>query len=167
MKKLIILLSITILLTACGFQPRSTRSLPEQLQNNYYQPSNPYGELELNLKRSLSSYGIVFAKNANTAKTIFNLSSNFTSNANSPATSSQASTYTVTYTATFNIISNKGKVLLPLQTVSTSRTLVLAPGEVFEVSPQVETNKHEMQQELIVKIVNILSSKQAIITLSN
>jgi LPS-assembly lipoprotein len=164
MKKIYInscLISLCLsLLLGCGFKLRTINSLPPKLHRIYYKTDNPYGQFEISLKRILkaSKVKLVVAPNANVP--ILHVTANYTSSTTGSVTSAAARIYTLSYTATVSLSDASNKTLLPAQTASVSRAITLQPNDVFEITPQVEIAKQELQQELANKILYILCAKR-------
>lgn len=158
--KIIMLLCALTILTSCGFTLRSSQPLPPQLHKIYLQTDNPYDQLAITLKKAFKASGIIVVDDANTNPLIFHLTSNYNYSNISPATSAQARIYTLVLNITFSITDIHGKTIVDINNVSASRNISLAPNEIFEVSNQVEVVKQELQQEAVIKIFNILSSKK-------
>lgn len=162
-----ILLISTTLLSSCGFKLRSQSSLPASMYTIYYQTDNPYGSLEIALKTALKGSGINLVADQNKSRVIFHINSTrFSSDQTSIGPSTQARVYHLVMSCSFSLLNPKGKTLLETQTVSATRDLALAPNEVFEISGQVDAAKQSMQQEIIMKIFDILSSKRVFNALS-
>lgn len=157
--RLIITLTISIiLLSGCGFHLRNAKFFPPELKKIYLEAENPYGPFEITFKKSLRASGIKLVDNPLQAPLILHISSNYSYAVTSSGSSTQARVYTLYYTATFSILDQKRKTLLGPNTVSVSKNLSLAPNEIFEVSTQTVTAKQDMENELSIKILNILGS---------
>jgi outer membrane lipopolysaccharide assembly protein LptE/RlpB len=158
--KICLILLGFLLLSGCGFKLRTVNSLPPQLHRIYYQTDNPYGQFEIALKRVLkaSKVNLIATPGANTP--ILHVTSNYTSSTTSSITSAAARVYTLSYTATVSVTDAANKQLLSPQTTSASRAVTLQSNEVFEITPQIDIAKQELQQELANKILNILCAKR-------
>lgn len=157
-----LLCTVVIFMSGCGFELRSQKSFPPQLNNIYYQADKPYGEVAINLKKELKSTGIAFADDVNHANIIFHLSEpTFSYNNTSTGPSTQARVYNLSMSVVLSIADAKGRILLEPQTITATRDLTLQPNEIFDVSTQVDVTKHTMEQDLVMKIFNVLGSKKA------
>jgi outer membrane lipopolysaccharide assembly protein LptE/RlpB len=144
-------------LTGCGFKLRTTNSLAQNLHKIYYQADNPYEEFETALKRALKTSGVILLDESNKYSPILHLSSSYSYNTQGAYSSATSRTYTLTYTAILSISDFSGKVLLTPKTVAVSREITLKPNEMIETTSQTYISKREMQQELFIKIFNILT----------
>lgn len=147
-------------LTGCGFKLRTTKSLPPQLQQIYYQTDNPYGQFEMAFKKALKASKVVLLATPNTTAPILHVTTNYSYNSTSSTSSAEARVYNLTYTTTIDIANAAHKQILPSQTVTVTRTISLQPNEIFETTPQIEIAKQEMLQELTTKVLNILCAKK-------
>lgn len=150
---------ITIFLVGCGFKTHNVNSLPPQLNQIYYQTEHPYEPFEINFKKRLKAAGLNLLSEPKKSALIINVTSSCGNpTTNNTSSSTMARTYDITYTATVSITDYYNKYILNTQTASATRSITLQPNEVFEATPQVAVIKQEMQQELAIKILNILSA---------
>lgn len=154
-------LTMVLILTGCGFHLRAEYPVSTRLNNMYVEAQNPYSEFILSLKQTLKSNKVHLAENPKAANYILKIDSvKFTHSWANAYSSAQANVYTLFMTVVFKVIDSTGKDILPLKTIRVTRSLTLNPNEVLTTSNQVETNEQEMGEELIEKILYILSSKQ-------
>jgi len=157
----IILIFCIIFLSNCGFHLRSQSSLPKALHKIYLQTDNPYDQFETAFAKSLSAIGVtILDKPDSNCPTLALAPTTFTSDNSSIGGSVQARVYNLTFTTNFKINNGQGKTILDAQTITVTKGLTLNPNEIFSASNQVDIEKQSMQQEAIVRILNILSSKQ-------
>ena len=158
--KIIVVITI-IILAGCGFKLRSQSSLPPQLHTIYLQGSEHFGEFENTLKKSLKAIDVTLLDKADSTHLILSLSpTTFTSDNSSIGGSVQARVYNLTLSVSFQITNAKGKPIIEPQVITVTKGLTLNPNEVFSASNQVDIEKQSMQQEAIIRILNILSSRR-------
>lgn len=164
MKKISLLLFTlfcTLILSGCGFHLRQGQALPPILHNMYVQSVEPYGAFTLNLKETLRANDVTLAPSLKSSTATVDISNiSFSHNSATAYSSAQANVYTFTLSVNFTVNTKSGKTLLHSQTVSATRSLTFSPNEVLESSNQVSTARQEMEQEVIVKILNILNAKE-------
>ncbi len=159
--KKILLFILLLSLVGCGFHMGSKTLLSPKLDKVYFQADNEYEPLAVKFKNELSSYGIILAaKPADAPYTILFLPTKFDHTTSTAGPSTQARVYDLTYTAAFEIKNSAGKTIVPTVTVSATRSLTMVPNEIFEISTQVGVTKTSMEQELLIKLFNVLSSRQ-------
>lgn len=157
---LIFLLPI-FLLSGCGFKLRSQNSLPPAMHTIYYQVDNPYGSLEIALKTALKGSDIHLVEKPSDAPiTMYITATNFSYTQTSIGPSNQARIYHLVMSMSLSLVNAKGKTVLAVQPITSVRDLTLSANEVFETSGQVDVAKLNMQQEIIMKIFDVLSSKR-------
>lgn len=159
--KITLAILIAFTLSGCGFRAMPKNPLSPKMRNLYIQSVDPYGQFTLGLKHSLKAGGTNIANNISKASCILELSAiEFSHTGSGIYSSAQANIYTFNLTVLFKIRNAKGENISGERSVTVSRQLTLSPDEVLETSNQVLTIKNEMQREVILKIFNILSSKQ-------
>ena len=156
-----IIVALVGLLSSCGFGWQKKETIPPQLRSLYLQSAHDYDQFNIYLKRTLIANGINILPNIKNAGYVLDVgSTDFSHSGASVYSSAQASVYTFTFTANLGIYKTGGKVILPLQTISSSRALTLNPSEVLAASNQVDMVKQELQHDVIYQISNRLRSKQ-------
>jgi outer membrane lipopolysaccharide assembly protein LptE/RlpB len=139
----------------------SKSSLSPKLNNVYLQADNNYEPFIIKLKNQLVSYGIVFADKPTAAPFILHFyPTEFTHSTATSGPSTQARVYNLTYSVSFDITDSSGKVIVPTKKAVVTRDLTLMPNDIFEISTLVGVTKTNMEQELVVRTLNILSSRQ-------
>jgi outer membrane lipopolysaccharide assembly protein LptE/RlpB len=166
-KNLFFIVVIQILLVGCGFSTYNVNSLPPQLRQLYYQAEHPNEAFEINLKKKLKAAGVNILSEPTKSSPIININFSYSSGVNSPISSTQARIYNLNYAATITISDFYNKNLLAPQIAAVTRNVTLQPNEVFEATSQIAMIKREMQQELAIKIFNILSAKKTFQALKN
>lgn len=160
--------AVIIFVSGCGFTLRTQNSLPPQMRIIYLQADNPYGQLEISLKKELKAAGITLTENANNALLTLHLSAssfNQTSDTSS-GPSTQARIYHLNLTTAFNITDAKGRSVLEQQVVSYAQDLTLNSNEIFDTSTQVDATKQNMQRILIIRILDMLCSKKTSVAIT-
>ncbi len=163
--KYLLLVAVFAITSGCSFAPYSANSLPPKLKKIYYQTSNPYAAFELAMKRRLKSCQVIMLAAPTKDALILQVSYSHGYSSDSTASSVQARIYNLNYTATITISDYYGKNLFGPYYASANRSIALQPNEVLEVTPQITTAKYELQQELLNKVFNIISSPKAFLAL--
>lgn len=164
MKKISLVLAslfCILLLNSCGFHLRQGQTLPPILHKMYVQSIEPYSAFTLSLEDALRANNVnLVSSRKNPTSTLEISSISFTHSGATTYSSAQANVYTFTLSVTFAVNAQSGKTLLPSQAVSATRSLTFSPNEVLESSNQVSAARQEMEQEVIMKILNILNAKE-------
>lgn len=152
---------VLLIICGCGFKLNSKSAIPPQLHTVYLQAERPYESFAIKFRKALKSYGINVSDTPQPgAITIHLAATSFTHTETSTGPSTQARVYNLVYSVIISLSGGNGRTILAPKSVSVTRDLTLAPNEIFEISTQVDTTKQSMEQELLIKIFNILSSKQ-------
>ncbi len=157
----------TLLVVGCGFTTYNVNSLPPQLKQVYYQAEHPNESFEISFKKRLKTAGINLLPEPTKSSPTINISSNYGYSFTNPASSTEGRIYNLSYTATITISDFYNKQLFPPQVAAVSRSITLQPNEVFEATQQTLTIKQEMQQELVIKMLNILNAPKTFQALKN
>lgn len=138
--------------TGCGFQWRGaqqvTAVLPSSLKNMQVVSTKPYHYFARTLAYRLKIAGVQPAQNGPTLRILTDQRSYTTQ---SLAYNVESRIYTFTYQVKFQI-DNK-----PVETLSTSRRLVVRRNEALESTDQVRVITEEMQDDLAQQLVNRLA----------
>lgn len=106
--RLYILLTLTFLLSACGFHLRNASELPTQLQTLYYQPENPYDPVASELKDTLTSLHIKLVATPQQAPFTLALSKSVSTHTRADLNNiSQASSIVYSQRVNVSLINNK------------------------------------------------------------
>jgi outer membrane lipopolysaccharide assembly protein LptE/RlpB len=170
--KYLVLACLFLVFNGCGFHLRQNDALPIQLRTMYLQSPDQNSQFTISLKQVLLGSGVSIVDKPQDSVCIFEIiSADIMRSGTNVYSSAQASVYTFTFTVVFKLIAssetntnikNIGKTLLASQKISVSRNLTLNPNEILEASNQVGTITNEMQREVILKILNILESKEVV-----
>ncbi len=161
------LLGSFLLLTSCGFHLRGTVPLATPLQHLYLQVADPYSSLTRNLRQSLASSGVQLVSSpAEADAVLIILKENPSQQLLSVGSTQQTRQYNLILSVTFQINDARGKILIPPQTVSESRSLTLQSNQILGTSNEQDDLYQQMRQAVVYDIMNRLSSKE-ITTLLN
>lgn len=158
---IVALLSISLMLSACGFHLRSSQQLPPQMSSIYLKTKDPYSPFVIALKQTLTSGGVNLVANQMQAPITLDLT-NISFKYYSPTlgNSSLARTYNFYGSLTYRLTNNKNKVLLAPQTITSSRSLTLNANQLLDNNNQSKLLKQAMVQEMVNELFNRLSSQQ-------
>lgn len=159
------LLLITILclfgmLGSCGFHLRGEEDIPVALQNIYLQSKTPFGSFEQTLRDSLRSYNITLTDTPDAAQTVLNIEHvSLSSVAGSVSANLSLRQYTLSYTVQYRILTPKGKVILPNNSV-TSTTTFTSNMAAMMLSSKNSTQQYmpELQRDAVFRIISQLLS---------
>lgn len=163
-KKLLHILIITtlcLLVSQCGFRLRNQNHLPPQFRLIYLSSDHPYDKFIILLKQNLMQMGLTLTDSPKAAPiTLKIIEAKLTHSAPDITTSDKARTYTLTYRVQFTLEGVDGKVFLPTQTILTNKTLTLNPGQTLYSNNELNLVKQEMQREALTLLLYRLETKQ-------
>ena len=156
------------LVSSCGFHLRGEEKIPIALQSIYIQSATPFGSFEQTLRDSLRSYNITLADTANAANTTLDIEQvNLSSIAGSVSANLSLRQYTLNYTITYRILTPKGQIILPTNTV-TSTTTFTSNMAAMMLSSKNSTQQYmpELQRDAVFRIISQLLSMDSKQTLN-
>ena len=149
-------------LAGCGFHQHGAVPLAAPLKTMYLQTDNPYGELARNLKQHLKMSGVHLVATPQAATSILNILNEVKSqNLVSINSSQQTRQYNLILTLIFEITDAKGRILIPPQAVSETRSLTLQSNQVLAGGNQASMLYYQMQRDIVYDVMTRLSSKEA------
>lgn len=161
MLKNYLMMTIFLLLSACGFHLRQPLPLAKPLQNVYIQSRNPYGDLTRNIKQYLQMSGAHLAASPQEASTLLNIIQETTSqDLISINSSQQTRQYNLRLTVSFEVTDPRGRVMIPAQTLTELRPLTLQSNQILAGSNQATQLYRDMRRAITYNLMNRLASKE-------
>jgi LPS-assembly lipoprotein len=154
------LLTLSCLLSACGFHLRGDLPLAPPLKKLYLQTQDPYGQLARNIRQFLKFSGVELTSSAATAKTVLVIVREATSDQLlSIGGTQQTRQYNITLTVTFEVTDPQGKILLPPEVVSETRSLTILSNQILGGSNEENNLFVQMRGAIVYDIMSRLSSQ--------
>lgn len=157
------LIALCLFLVACGFHLRGEEELPTALKVIYLQSKTPYGSFEQTLRDSLRSYGVALVDSPNQANTILNITQvQLTPVAGSVSADLDLRQYTLNYVVTYSVLSPKGEIIVPVNSVTASTTFTSKMSEMM-LSSRNSTQQYmpSLQRDAVFRIISQLLSKDS------
>lgn len=155
---LIACIGIALVLTACGFAPRSASEVPPQLHVLYLDSSNPYSPVAVQLQRTLQSVNVHFVNNMKDAPVTLHISSeNFTYTIPTILDSSNAASYSYTIKVVYRLQTSTGKIITDPKTVAITRSLIQNANQVY-VPNAAALMKGEITRTVVIVLYHDLMS---------
>lgn len=159
----LLIITLAIIISACGFHLRGREPLPESLQTIYIQTNQPYSSFTRELRQTLRAMGITIAQDIKTAPLILQvLSSNLDQQITSIGAGGQTTTYALTYTVSYQLLDRNGVTVLPIQTATTQRDHSATTNQLLGDMNTQNTLTNDMQREVIYQILNRLRHDPAL-----
>lgn len=134
-RKLIIILlstSLALLLTGCGFKPRSPEDVPPALRVLYLDSPNPYAPLTVQLERALKALKVRFVNSPHEAPVTLRIVSNaFTYTLPNIVNSGMAYTYSYRLFVTYELENAKGTIIYGPRRINISRSLLQNANQLY------------------------------------
>jgi LPS-assembly lipoprotein len=156
---LFLLLALCSLLSACGFHFRGQVPLAPPLKKMYLQSEDPFSQLTRNVKQSLKISGVDLVDSPAKADTILDIMRETNSEQLlSIGGTQQTRQYNITLTVTFQITDGHGRVLVPIESLSETRSLTILSNQILGGSNEENNLFVQMRRAIVYDIMSRLSS---------
>lgn len=160
-RNVFLIISLCLLLTACGFHMQGTRVLAPPMQRLYLKTSDPYGHLARSLEQALKTSNVQLVNSAEQSTAILSILRDDTSQELLGVSGTQQTRqYTIKVTVTFDITDAKGRSLVGTQTLSESRIITVQSNQVLGSSNEANLFYQQMRRNLAYAILNRIASKE-------
>lgn len=157
----LLLFSITLLCSGCGFKPQGNVTLAPPLHRLYLQTSDPYGILSKNLQPYLKMSHVQLVSSPQEADTVLVIRSDSENETLlSVSGTTQTRQYNLSVTVVFSIENNKGLTIVPPQTLTESRVITVQSNLVLGSSNEANLFYQQMRRTLASAIMNRIASAQ-------
>jgi LPS-assembly lipoprotein len=142
----------------CGFHLRGQHVLPPQLHYLQLLSGSPYGDFETTLRNSLTLIGVNVTRCNPAPVTLHIMSVALYNDVPTIGGSNQARIYVYYYAVTFEVYDDQHRQMIPPQTVTATRTIIVNAGTALESTGQLSISIHDMQVETSHMIINMLNA---------
>lgn len=150
---------LSLLLVACGFHLRGNVPLPKALSPMYIATNNPYDPLVELIEDTLTASHIELVDSPKNASTILKLIDiQYAENLVSVAASTNTRQYTLLEILRMELTTAKGKIVIPVSTLTASNPLTVDSNQMLNTSVQKQTLQQEMQQAIVQQLMIRLGS---------
>lgn len=148
------IMSVTVLLSACGFHLRGAVELPPELQETYLQSGNPYTGMARALRNELQAAGATIMESSEQATAILTVVGERSENRIlSVGSTGKATEYELFEEVVFSVSDVEGNVLIEPQTLRMIRALVFDENELLGKIREAEQIHIEMRRSLARQII--------------
>lgn len=154
-------LCLSILLTSCGFHLQGEVQLAPPLHRLYLQTADPYGYLARNLQEYLKLSNVQLVSTKEEAQTVLAILQD--SNGQqllSVSGTQQTRQYHLTVTLVFEITDANGRVIVPAQTLTETRTITVQSNQILGSSNEANLYYQQMRRSLAYALMNRIASKE-------
>ena len=142
------LLSLCLLLSACGFQLRETAELPAEMQKTQLLINDEYSQLAQRVRLHLEQADVKIVKQ-DQATAILEIPKNeVLTEVLSIGDNARVREYRITHTVQFRLTDMQGKDIVPLQTIRQSREISFDEQQILAVSREQEYVKEDLANTL-------------------
>jgi LPS-assembly lipoprotein len=163
MSRLLLLLCLVLAVSACGFRPRGTLAMAEELGPVKVQTADPYSDLAQGLSVALARAGVKAAVEGEPSATLRVASERLSTRPLTVDVRALVREYETLYRVTFDVIGADGKVRLPVQTIELSREFTYdafaQAGSPAEQRLIEEELRREMQAAILRRLDAVLRAK--------
>ena len=155
--KTILLSTLLVLLSACGWQLRDAQIVPANLGSLHLSSNDPHSELITELTRALNLYGVdvvASAADAQYSVVIVNFRRDRRTGTINP--SARVAEYQLNEDVDFLIVSADGSQLVPLSTASVERVYEFNEQDVLASDNEERLVRDGMREEIVRQILNRL-----------
>jgi LPS-assembly lipoprotein len=157
----LLLLLFCLILSACGFHLQSEMALAPPLHTLYFKTAEPYGVLSRTLQDSLTASHVKLVATAAAADAVLEiLSENSSQVFLSVNGTQQTRQYNLIVTVEFDITDRTGRVIIPPQSLSESRTITVQSNQILGSSNEANLFYLQMRRTLAYAIMNRIASKE-------
>lgn len=154
----ICLLSVMLILTACGWHLRGLLDLPPKLKQVYIKTHTPNSPLVFELTQLLRANHATVVSDPGLAQSIVILNPLSTQNRLTSQTGGgEAGQYTLTMSVVFSVRDSNGKILLPDTLIQASRQYNSNASQVLSNKSKISTLSTQMRSQIANSIVNQLA----------
>ena len=159
MRRFLLLLSVFVALSGCGFHPRATLALADELGPVKVVTSDPYSPLAYGLATALERAGAEPAVEGQDAATLYVRSERMQTRPLSVDRQAQVREYESRYIVKFELRDAAGAVLVPLQEIALSREYTydaLAPGGSPQEQELLQAELRRDMQAAILRRIDVV-----------
>lgn len=146
--RLILLLSISLLLNACGFQLREKAELPPEMNNTQLLIADEYSQLARRVRVQLEQAGVKFVGQQNATAILEIPRNEVLTEVLSIGDNARVREYRITHSVQFRLTDPQGKELVPLQTIRQSREISFDEQQILAVSREQEFVREDLANTL-------------------
>lgn len=159
--RLLLLLSLPLLLAACGFQLRGDADLPEEMAKTHMAVDDPYSTLARRVQTMLEQNGVKFV-GPSQATAILEIPENkVVTQVLTIADNARVREYRVSHTVQFRLVDSNGDELMEMQTMRQTREISFDEQKILASSREQEYLKEDLAENLARQMVNRLESISA------
>jgi LPS-assembly lipoprotein len=159
--RILLLLSLPLLLAACGFQLRGDADLPEEMAKTHMAVDDPYSTLARRVQTMLEQSGVQFVGPSQATAVLEIPENRVLTQVLTIADNARVREYRVSHTIQFRLTDAEGNELMEMQTLRQAREISFDEQKILASSREQEYLKEDLAENLARQMVNRLESISA------
>ena len=159
--RILLLLSLPLLLAACGFQLRGDADLPEEMAKTHMAVDDPYSTLARRVQTMLEQSGVQFVEPSQATAVLEIPENRVLTQVLTIADNARVREYRVSHTIQFRLTDAEGNELMEMQTLRQAREISFDEQKILASSREQEYLKEDLAENLARQMVNRLESISA------
>ena len=155
------ILSLPLLLAACGFQLRGDADLPEEMAKTHMAIDDPYSTLARRVRTMLEQNGVKFVAPGQATAILEIPENQVLTQVLTIADNARVREYRVSHTVKFRLTDTDGNELMEMQTFRQAREISFDEQKILASSREQEYLKKDLAENLARQMVNRLESISA------
>ena len=155
----VLLIALTLLLSACGFHLRGAYELPAAMQTTFIEVGDPNSELVRSLKRTLKGNDVELVNSRQQAQAVLRLfNEQHSKRVLSVDSRGRAREYELSYQISFELLDADAASIIKEQTLSLQRDFLFDTEDVLGKGREEAVLINDMQQDMVRLIMMRLQS---------
>ena len=159
--RILLLLSLPLLLAACGFQLRGDADLPEEMAKTHMAVDDPYSTLARRVQTMLEQSGVQFVGPSQATAVLEIPENRVLTQVLTIADNARVREYRVSHTIQFRLTDAEGNELMEMQTLRQAREISFDEQKILASSREQEYLKEDLAENLARQMVNRIESISA------
>jgi len=152
------LLTLSIIITGCGFHLRGAFALPKYLQTIYITPDDPYESFQKTLRHTLQQNNVQIVSSPSKEAVVLELTTpDFSESVLAFDPYGQPQRFKLIINFQYQVSYNH-KILRPFTSIQSSRDITLPANQVLSNENERRINKEDLLQDAINKLLQQLST---------
>lgn len=157
--RFVLLLSISVLLSACGFHLRGLVEMPPELTSIYIEGGLPNSQMREILRQKLIGSQVNVLQSREKSGAILRILRDKTSRRIASINSAgQPNEYELKYSLSYRLEDGQGRELLPTRNISLLRTYRYDPNNILSVEEEKQRIKREMARSAVNQMLRQISA---------
>jgi len=160
MRRIVPLIILIGLLSACGFSPRGKFPVSSYLQNLYLQTSSNFTPLSQSIEKTLAENNIELASAPDNAEIILKVFNEQQTNSLITVGANQETRqYKLNYSLQFSLYNKQNKLILGPRTIMEYRTQIIQANQLLDNNSETDQLYESMREQAVIDLMYQLTAK--------